>query len=77
MKQGKLEVVKKGMARVNFNTLGISEIKWIQMGEFNSDAIISTTMGKNALEKNAEEKTSHSQPKSLKQYLGAISKMAQ
>ena len=29
MKQGKLEVVKKGMARVNFNTLGISEIKWI------------------------------------------------
>ena len=47
------------------------------MGEFNSDAIISTTMGKNALEKNAEEKTSHSQPKSLKQYLDAISKMAQ
>ena len=37
MKQGKLEVVKKEMVRVNFNILGISELKWTGMGEFNSD----------------------------------------
>ena len=37
MNQGKLEVVKQDMARVNFDILGISEIKWIEMGEFNSD----------------------------------------
>ena len=37
MKQGKLEVVKQDMARVNVNILGISELKWTGMGEFNSD----------------------------------------
>ena len=37
MKQGKLEVVKQEMARVNVNILGISELKWTGMGEFNSD----------------------------------------
>ena len=37
MNQGKLEVVKQEMARVNINILGISEIKWTGMGEFNSD----------------------------------------
>ena len=37
MNQGKLEVIKQEMARVNVNTLGISEIKWTGMGEFNSD----------------------------------------
>ena len=35
--QGKLEVVKQEMARVNVNILGISELKWTGMGEFNSD----------------------------------------
>ena len=35
--QGKLEVVKEEMARVNVDILGISELKWIRMGEFNSD----------------------------------------
>ena len=35
--QGKLEVVKQEMARVNINILGISELKWTEMGEFNSD----------------------------------------
>ena len=35
--QGKLEVVKQEMARVNVNLLGISELKWTRMGEFNSD----------------------------------------
>ena len=37
MNQGKLEVVKQEMARENTNTLGISELKWTGMSEFNSD----------------------------------------
>ena len=37
MNQGKLEVVKQKMARVNINILGVSELKWTGMGEFNSD----------------------------------------
>ena len=37
MNQGKLEVVKQEMARVNINILGISELKWTGMGGFNSD----------------------------------------
>ena len=37
MNQGKLKVVKQEMARVNINILGISELKWTGMGEFNSD----------------------------------------
>ena len=55
MNQGKLEVVKQEMARVNINILGISELKWIGMGEFIQwmviqMIIISTTVGKNPLE---------------------------
>ena len=37
MNQGKLEVLKQEMARVNVDTLEISELKWTGMGEFNSD----------------------------------------
>ena len=37
MNQGKFEVVKQEMARVNIDILGISKLKWIGMGEFNSD----------------------------------------
>ena len=37
MNQGKLKVVKQEMARVNINTLGVSELKWTGMGKFNSD----------------------------------------
>ena len=37
MNQGKLEVVKQEMARANVDILGISELKWTRMGEFNSD----------------------------------------
>ena len=48
--QGKLEVVKQEMARVNIDILGISELKWMEMDEFNSDDHISTTQGKNPLE---------------------------
>ena len=50
MNQGKLEVVKQEMARVNINILGISKLKWTGMGEFNSDDLISTTVGNNPLE---------------------------
>ena len=37
MDQGKLDVIKQEMARVNVNILGISKLKWTGMGEFNSD----------------------------------------
>ena len=37
MNQGKLDVIKQGMTRVNIDVLGISELKWMGMGEFNSD----------------------------------------
>ena len=37
MNQGKLEVLKQEMARVNINILGVSKLKWTAMGEFNSD----------------------------------------
>ena len=43
--------VKQEMARVNIDTLGISELKWTGMSEFNQMTIISTTVGKNPLEK--------------------------
>ena len=50
MNQGKLEVVKQEIATVNIDILGISELKWTGLGEFNSDDIISTTVGKNPFE---------------------------
>ena len=37
MNQGKLKVFKQEMARINLNILGIGELKWTGMGEFNSD----------------------------------------
>ena len=50
MNQGKLEVVKQEMARLNIDILGINELKWTGMDEFNQMTIISTTVGKNPLE---------------------------
>ena len=50
MNQGKLEVVKQEMARVNVNILGIRELKWTGMGEFNSDDHYIYYCGKNPLE---------------------------
>ena len=52
MNQGKLEVVEQEIARMNVDILGISELKWTGMGEFNSDDHynLSTTVGKNPLE---------------------------
>ena len=48
--QGKLEVVKQETARVNIDILGISELKWAGMDEFNSMTIISITAGRNPSE---------------------------
>ena len=50
MNQGKLAVVKQEMARENVDILGISELKWTGIGEFNSMTIISTTEDRNPLE---------------------------
>ena len=52
MKQGKLEVVKHEMARVNIDILGISEIKWTGMGEFNSDDHCIYYCGQESLRRN-------------------------
>ena len=50
MYQGKWKVVKQEVARVNIDILGISELKWITMGEFNSDDYYIYYKGKNPLE---------------------------
>ena len=50
--QGKLEVVKQEMARVNINILGISELKWTAMGEFNSDNHYIYYCGQESLRRN-------------------------
>ena len=52
MTQGKLEVVKWEMARVNVNILGISELKWTGMGEFNSDDHYIYYWGRESLRRN-------------------------
>ena len=52
MNQGKLEVVKQEMARVNLDTLGISELKWTGMGEFNSDYHYIYCCGQESLRRN-------------------------
>ena len=52
MNQGKLEVVNQEMARVNFNILGISELKWTGMVEFNSDFHYIYYCGQESLRRN-------------------------
>ena len=52
MNQGKLEVVKQEMARVNIDILGISELKWTGMGEFNSDDHYIYYWGQESLRRN-------------------------
>ena len=52
MNQGTLEVVKQEMARVNINILGISELKWTGMGEFNSDDHYIYYCGQESLRRN-------------------------
>ena len=52
MNQGKLEAVKQEMARVNVNILGINELKWTGMGEFNSDDHYIYHCGQESLRRN-------------------------
>ena len=52
MNQGKLEVVKQEVVRVNVDILGISELKWIRMGEFNSDDHYNYYRGQEYLRRN-------------------------
>ena len=71
MNQGKLEVVKQEMARVNINILEISEAKWMGMGEFNSDDHYVYYCGQEM------EQPSQSTKESEIQYLGTVSKITE
>ena len=72
-----MEVVKQEMARVNNHILGICELKWTGMGEFNSDDHYIYYCGQESLRRNGvvnKSQQHHSQQESKMQYLGAISK---
>ena len=75
MNQGKLEVVKQEMTRVNINILGISELRWAGMGKLNSDDHYIYYCGQKSLRKNGIAKWSTKESKM--QYLDAISKMTE
>ena len=75
MNQGKLEVVKQEMARVNIDILGISELKWIRTGKFNSDDHYIYHCGQEPLRRKGVALMSTKQ--SEMRYLGAISKMTE
>ena len=72
MNQGKLEVVTQEMTRVNIDILGISELKWTGMGEFNSDDHYIYYCGKESLRRNGVDIMVNKE--SEMQYLDAISK---
>ena len=72
MNQGKLKVVKQEMARININILGIGELKWTEMGEFNSDDRYIYYCGQESLRRN--EVAIKVNKQSDMQYLDAISK---
>ena len=63
MNQSKLEVVIQEMARVNIDMLGISELKWTGMGEFNSDDHYINYCGKESLRRNGVALTVNRSPK--------------
>ena len=71
MNQGKLEVVKQDMARVNVVILGISELKWTGKGEFNSDNHYIYYCGQESLGRNGV--ALRVKKETEMQYLGAIS----
>ena len=60
MNHGKLEVVKQEMARVNVNILGISELKWTGMDEFNSDDHYIYYCGQESLRRIVQKRSSYS-----------------
>ena len=70
MNQGKLEVVKQEMSSTNIDILGISELNWTGMGEFNSDDHYIYYCGQESIRRNRVESTKESKM----QYLDAISK---
>ena len=57
MNQGKLEVVKQEMARMNIDILGISELKWTRMGEFNSNKHYIYCHGQESIRRNGVDLT--------------------
>ena len=63
MNQGKLEVVKQEMVRVNINILGISELKWTGVGEFNSDDHCIYYCGQESLRRNGVAPIVNKSPK--------------
>ena len=63
MNQGKLEVVKQEMARVNIDILGISKLKWTGMGEFHSDDHYIYYCGQESLRRNGIALIVHKGPK--------------
>ena len=73
MNEGKLEMVKQEMARVNVDILGISKLRWTGMGEFDSDDHYISYCGQESLKE--MKQPSLSTRESKMQYLGAISKM--
>ena len=75
MDQGKLDVVKQEMARVNINILGIRELKWTGMGEFNSDDHHIYYCGQESLRRKGVALIVNE--KSKIQYLVEISKMTE
>ena len=75
MNQGKLEVVKQQMARVNINILGISELKWTGIGVFNSDDHYIYYCGQESLRRNGVALIVKKRVGN--EYLDAISKMAE
>ena len=75
MNQGKLQVVKQEMARGNIDILGISELKWTRMGEFNSDNHYVYYFGQESLRRNGVQ--SQSTKESEMQYLDAVSEMTE
>jgi len=75
MNQSKLEVVKQEMARVNINILGISELKWTGMDEFNSDDHYIYYCGQESLRRNGVAIIVNK--KSEMQYLDAVLKMTE
>ena len=72
MNRGKLEVVKQEMARVNVDILGVSELKWTVMGEFNSDDHYIYYCGQESLRRNGVAIIVKKE--SEMQYLDAVSK---
>ena len=76
MNQGKLEVVKQEMARVNINILGISELKWTGMSELNSDDHYIYYCGQESLRRKGVTLIVNKRVQNAV-YLGAISKMTE